>query len=73
LKSSPRPPPRKEKERPCARGRPSFCADYRLSLWQIITPVWQAAIDIPEWIWWDHLQRIFMSVDDLGCRDLLGK
>ncbi len=48
--------------------------DYRLSvLWQIATPVWQAANKIPEWIWWDHLQRIFMAVEDLGCRDLLDK
>jgi hypothetical protein len=47
--------------------------DYRLSvLWQIATPVWQAANDIPAWIWWFHLERIFMAVDDLGCRDLLG-
>jgi Ecdysteroid kinase-like family len=46
--------------------------DYRLSvLWQITTPVWQAANNIPEWIWWDHLQRIFMAVEDLECRDLL--
>jgi Ecdysteroid kinase-like family len=46
--------------------------DYRLSvLWQIATPVWQAANDIPTWIWWPHVERIFMAVDDLGCRDLL--
>jgi hypothetical protein len=46
--------------------------DYRLSvLWQIATPVWQAANDIPSWIWWPHLERIFMAIDDLGCRDLL--
>jgi hypothetical protein len=46
--------------------------DYRLSvLWQIATPVWQAANDIPSWIWWAHLERIFMAVDDLGCDKLL--
>jgi hypothetical protein len=46
--------------------------DYRLSvLWQIATPVWQAANDIPSWIWWPHVERIFMAVDDLGCHDLL--
>ncbi len=46
--------------------------DYRLSvLWQTATPVWQAASDIPTWIWWPHVERIFMAVDDLGCRDLL--
>jgi hypothetical protein len=46
--------------------------DYRLSvLWQLATPVWQAANDIPSWIWWVHLERIFMAIDDLGCRELL--
>jgi len=46
--------------------------DYRLSvLWQIATPVWQAANNIPSGIWWHHLERIFMAIDDLGCRDLL--
>jgi len=46
--------------------------DYRLSaLWQIATPVWQAAADIPSWIWWPLVERIFMTVDDLGCRELL--
>jgi Ecdysteroid kinase-like family len=46
--------------------------DYRLSaLRQIATPVWQAANNIPAWIWWFHLERIFMAVDDLGCRELL--
>jgi Ecdysteroid kinase-like family len=46
--------------------------DYRLSaLLQIMTPVWQAAIDLPPAIWWSHLERIMLAVDDLGCRDLL--
>ena len=46
--------------------------DYRPSaLWRIATPVWQAAYDIPSWIWWTHLERFFMAIDDLGCRDLL--
>jgi hypothetical protein len=46
--------------------------DYRLSvLWQITTPVWQAAYDIPPLIWWNNLERIFLAVDDLGCRELL--
>ncbi|HEY2538137.1 MAG TPA: phosphotransferase [Stellaceae bacterium] len=48
--------------------------DYRLSvLWQTTIPVWQAAYDIPSWIWWHHLERIFMAVDDLGCEQLLCK
>ena len=46
--------------------------DYRLSaLWQIMTPVWQAAIDLPPAIWWSHLERTMLAVDDLGCRDFL--
>jgi Ecdysteroid kinase-like family len=46
--------------------------DYRLSaLWQMTTPVWQAAINIPPWVWWPHLERIFVAIDDLGCRELL--
>lgn len=46
--------------------------DYRLSvLWQITTPVWQAANNIPSGIWWHHLERIFLAIDDLGCRDFL--
>jgi hypothetical protein len=47
--------------------------DYRLSvLWQIATPVWQAAYDIPPVIWWNNMQRVLMAVDDLGCREWLG-
>jgi hypothetical protein len=46
--------------------------DYRLSvLWHIMTPVHQAAMDLPPLIWWSHLERILLAVDDLGCRDLL--
>lgn len=46
--------------------------DYRLSaLWQIMTPVLQAAMHIPPVIWWNNLERIMLAVDDLGCRDLL--
>jgi thiamine kinase-like enzyme len=46
--------------------------DYRVSvLWQLATPVWQAAIDLPPVIWWSHLERIMLAVDDLDCRELL--
>jgi hypothetical protein len=46
--------------------------DYRASvLRQLMTPVWQAAIDLPPVIWWCHLERIFLAIDDLGCRELL--
>jgi hypothetical protein len=48
--------------------------DYRLSvLWQATTPVWQATNNIPPWIWWNNLERIFLAIDDLGCRDLLNR
>jgi Ecdysteroid kinase-like family len=47
--------------------------DYRLSaLWLITTPVFQASVSIPPVIWWNNLERIWLAVDDLGCRDLLG-
>ena len=53
--------------------RAALDADYRLSvLWLIAIPMWQAGINIPPVIWWNNLERIFMAVDDLGCRDLLG-
>jgi len=53
--------------------RAALDADYRLSaLWQLMTPVWQASIDLPPVIWWSHLERITLAVDDLGGRDLLG-
>jgi thiamine kinase-like enzyme len=46
--------------------------DYRLAvLLQLMTPVWQAALNLPPMIWWGHLERIMWAVDDLGCRDLL--
>jgi Ecdysteroid kinase-like family len=46
--------------------------DYRLSvLWHITTPVHQAAYNIPPVIWWNNLERVFLAVDDLGCRDLV--
>jgi hypothetical protein len=52
--------------------RPALDDDYRLSvLWQLAIPVWQATHDIPSGIWWHHLERIFLAIDDLGCRNLL--
>jgi Phosphotransferase enzyme family len=46
--------------------------DYRWSvLWQIMTPVWQASVDLPPVIWWSHLERICLAIDDLDCRELL--
>jgi Ecdysteroid kinase-like family len=52
--------------------REALAADYRLSaLWQLLTPVWQAEHKLPPVIWWSHLQRILLAVDDLGCRELM--
>jgi hypothetical protein len=46
--------------------------DYRLSaLWHITTPLWQEANNLPPVIWWNNLERIFLAVADLGCRELL--
>jgi hypothetical protein len=46
--------------------------DYRLSvLWQITTPVWQYASNIPPLYWWNNFERIHLAVEDLGCRELL--
>ena len=47
--------------------------DYRLAvLWQITRPIWMRAVRIPPNIWWNHLERIHLAVDDLDCRALLG-
>lgn len=47
--------------------------DYRLStLWLITRPIAQAANNIPARVWWNNLERIFLAVDDLDCRELLG-
>ena len=47
--------------------------DYRLSvLWQLTVPLWQSSIDLPPMIWWSHLERICLAIDDLGCGELLG-
>jgi hypothetical protein len=53
-------------------SRDALQDDYRLSaLWATAKPVWQQSQGIPLWIWWAHLDRIHLAVDDLGCRDLL--
>jgi thiamine kinase-like enzyme len=47
--------------------------DYRLSvLWLITRPVRQAANNIGPGVWWNNLERIFLAVEDLDCRELLG-
>lgn len=53
-------------------GREALDEDYRLAVvWQLMTPVWQAAMDIPPWVWWGHLERIMLAIDDLGCGSLI--
>jgi thiamine kinase-like enzyme len=52
--------------------RRALADDYRLSaLWLITRPVWQAMVGIAARVWWNNLERIFLTVDDLGCRELL--
>jgi hypothetical protein len=47
--------------------------DYLLSvLWQTTRPIWMRAVGLPANLWWNHLERIHLAVDDLGCRELLG-
>ena len=47
--------------------------DYRLSaLMQLITPVWQWGVKLNAAVWWSHLERGMLAVDDLDCRALLG-
>jgi len=47
--------------------------DYRWSaLWQITTPVWQSSVRLHPAVWWSHLERAMLTVDDLDCRALLG-
>jgi len=55
-----------------AYDRAALTQDYRRAvLWHISKPVWQWAIQLPPVIWWNNLERIFLAVDDLGCRELL--
>jgi hypothetical protein len=52
--------------------RAALQADYRLSVLLASTvPIWQHAANAPPAIWWHHLDRIHLAIDDLGCRDLL--
>ncbi len=46
--------------------------DYRLAiLFQLMRLVWQFNAGLSPWIWWDHLERVVLAIDDLGCRELL--
>ena len=53
-------------------SRASLDLDYRFAtLWMITWPVWQEAYGVPPVYWWNNLERVWLAVDDLGCRDLL--
>ena len=46
--------------------------DYRLAvLFHLVTPLFQSNVGIPPVIWWSHLERIMLAIEDLGCRELL--
>jgi hypothetical protein len=52
--------------------RASLDADYRFAtLWMVTWPVWQEAFGVPPVYWWNNLERVWLAIDDLGCRDLL--
>jgi aminoglycoside phosphotransferase (APT) family kinase protein len=56
------------------RGYPreALQEDYRLStLLCAAIPVQQHRINVPPVIWWNHLERIHLAVEDLGCREVL--
>lgn len=52
--------------------RQMLADDYRWGvLMMLVVPPIQAALKLPTVVWWDHLARITMAIDDLGCRELL--
>lgn len=52
--------------------RAALDADYRLSVvLHLARPLFLAAHGIPPVIWWSHLERIMLAIDDLDCRPLL--
>jgi hypothetical protein len=53
--------------------RDALDEDYRWSvLLHFARPLFLATHGIPPVVWWSHLERIMLAVDDLGCRELLG-
>jgi hypothetical protein len=46
--------------------------DYRHAVVRLLSvPVFQHSAKLPAAIWWSHLARIFLALDDLGCEELL--
>jgi hypothetical protein len=53
--------------------RQMLADDYRWGvLMMIAVPPVYAAMKLPTALWWNHLARIMMAIEDLGCRALLG-
>lgn len=53
-------------------GLDDLMMDYRLGLLaNFFVPVYQWDAKLPAGIWWPHLERLFMSFEDLECRALL--
>lgn len=46
--------------------------DYRHSaIMNLFIPVWQWAKGISQIVWWSHLERSFLTFEDLNCKELL--
>jgi len=55
-----------------AYSRQILAEDYRRSvLLLMLRPIWQATNNLPARVWWPNLERNFLAVDDLDCRELL--
>ena len=53
--------------------RAALAEDYRRSvLMHLLLPMLQMTSGLPPWIWWYHVERIALAIDDLDCRALLG-
>jgi hypothetical protein len=53
--------------------RQMLADDYRWgALMMLVVPPMLAAIKLPPTLWMNHLARITMAIEDLGCRELLG-
>ena len=53
--------------------RQMLADDYRwAALMMLAVPPTMAAMKLPAGLWLNHLARITMAIEDLGCRDLLG-
>jgi hypothetical protein len=47
--------------------------DYRFAvIGYLFYPIWQWSINLPDFIWWHHLERVMLAFQDLECAELLG-